>query len=338
MVARKKRRGVAVHNRDRDDFSKEDMKSEKAAVVIQKNIRGFFARKKYRINHLARNQQTNYLTFVVGNDPFMPEELGRYNEPDKKIALIATSGLRAVSLACKLGNKNNTPKIILIDNSAEVYEFWYKIREFVKKPVDGQTVDEASNLFLKNLPTFLNENKSLYRELPDDACVNENSEVKYLNQNINIYFSALIKKYGYEYVQSVIAHTSLIKQSWANADVFAKVKNILAYHKIDNVFMYPSNILDCIDDVHVQNEILENIAKINPTLTIYSDRCRVHGYPEKIFLMENSRPDVVRKTIFLPTTCEDKEVQLSDLSILYYLLLNLKDKEDNLNSFGNKCN
>ena len=87
------------------------------SIKLQSAVRGFLARRKYRINHLKNNQLTSYKTFVIGNDPLMPSELVNYIEPNDKIVLIATSGMRAVSLACMLGNHKHTPKIILIDNS-----------------------------------------------------------------------------------------------------------------------------------------------------------------------------------------------------------------------------
>jgi CheY-like chemotaxis protein len=73
----------------------------------------------------------DYPAFVVGNDPVMPKELDTFHEAKEQIALIATSGLRAISLACKLGNKENTPKIILVDNSMQVIEFWREMKKFI---------------------------------------------------------------------------------------------------------------------------------------------------------------------------------------------------------------
>lgn len=52
----------------------------------------------------------------MGNDPVIPKEIDKYVEPVDKIAIIATSCLRAIALACHLGNPNKLPKLILVDN------------------------------------------------------------------------------------------------------------------------------------------------------------------------------------------------------------------------------
>jgi L-rhamnose isomerase len=70
---------------------------EKAATLIQKKVRGFLNYKKYGIKHLDPNSLTKHPTFVVGNDPGFPKSINKFHESDEKIAVIATSGLRAVS-------------------------------------------------------------------------------------------------------------------------------------------------------------------------------------------------------------------------------------------------
>lgn len=302
---------------------------EQAATTIQKNVRGFLARRKYGIKHLSKDQQDSYPAFVVGNDPVMPASLDKYNEPTKKIALIGTSGMRVVSIACKLGNPKNIPKIILIDNSKEVYEFWYAMREFVKDDIKAAT----EQLFLKNLPSFLGSHIHLYRDLPDDCYASEAPPgVKYLNQNVHTYFIALIKKYGYDYVRSVICHTSLIKQSWADSSVFVKVKNILSYLGIDKIYMYPSNIAACIDNAQIRTQVLENISKTNPILSIHTDCCSVHGFPEKVYLLENNNPAYVSNTIFSPSTCKPKHnhVDLNEFIFLLRMLQNSLNTEQDI--------
>ena len=311
---------------------------EKAATTIQKHVRRFLARRKYSIQHLREDQQESYLTFVVGNDPWMPPSLDKYNEPNKKVALIATSGMRAVSLACKLGNKKNIPKIVVIDNSSKVYKFWYEMREFIKYDKNAATAE----LFLKNLPSFLSSHKNLYRDL-QDKCVFSDAPpgIKYLNQNINIYFNELIEEYGYDYVRAVILHDSLIKQSWADENVFVKVKNILAYQGIDTIYMYPSNMVACIQDPEIRDQVLENIANANPVLSIYTDYCQIHRRPENVYLLENNYPDQVANTIFAPGKCASNypsKISLADLEFLFSPLQSKNSSEFDNNYNNNKNN
>ena len=180
--------------------------TEKKVVDIQSAIRGFLIRRQYQLNHLADYQLESYKTFVVGNDPKMPAALDQFHEPRDKIAFIGTSGMRSVSLACKLGNATNIPKIIIIDNSYEVQAFWHAMRDFASD--DKQAATKA--LFEKNIEYFLFKHQSLIRPLPDNALDNESNGVKYLHQGNKKYFSLLFEKYGYDYVRSVITHGRVI--------------------------------------------------------------------------------------------------------------------------------
>lgn len=271
-------------------------------IKIQSVIRGSQTRDKYQMNELPRAALENYPTFVVGNDPQMPPELNNYIQPDDKIALVATSGMRAVSLACKLGNSKQLPKIILVDNSSQVVEFWKAMRSFVQDDTKAGTKE----LFLENLPLFLQKNRCLYREL--DAKAFENSctdKVKYLSQDISIYFKALIDKYDYKYIKDIISHAYIIQQSWADIEVFAKIKNILNYLGISKIFMYPSNIVSCIGNESVQNQVLQNIESLTPILSIHTNLCNenFHSRPERVLLITNQDQAAVRLALFQPHTC-----------------------------------
>ena len=68
------------------------MQSNKDILRIQSVIRGKQARKLYQINDLPLNKCDFNETYVVGNDPYMTDNLDSYTEADAKIALVATSG------------------------------------------------------------------------------------------------------------------------------------------------------------------------------------------------------------------------------------------------------
>lgn len=284
-------------------------------VTIQKSIRGFLDRRKYRIQELQNYQLESYKTFVVGNDPYMPNELNNYHNDNEKISLVATSGMRAVSLACKLGNQANTPKIILIDNSSQVCEFWQLLRDFIEDDTKAGT----ARLFMNNLVHFLKQHEDLYRQIPATA-YKRNGDVKYLNQDIRVYFYSLIKKYNYKYVRDVIKHTSIIKQSWADPQVFVKVKNILSYLGINQIYMYPSNIVSCIDDKYTRNQILKNIEKMTPTLAIHTNDGEF-GYPDKVFLLKNNNAHAAKQVLFPPDAQHNPRTVQLDLNTLINLLM-----------------
>lgn len=281
-------------------FRHYDAEDVEAATLIQTNMRRVLAQKKYAIKHLERNKMNNYGTFVVGNDPLMPKELNNYHEPDKKIAFIATSGLRALSLACKIGNAKNIPKIMLIDNSQQVCDFWVAFRAFLSDDAKAGTAE----LLYKNLPEFLCKHKHLYRALTALTYANDEGDGrKYLNQDINIYLKAVIGKYGFDFVRAVVRHASIIRQSWAHTDTFVKVKNILALHGIERVYIYPSNIIACVDSKCDKDAILSNIESLSPVLAIHTDlgpSKNGHGLPQNVHLLENNQPSNVLSKIATP--------------------------------------
>lgn len=252
---------------------------EKKVITVQKTLRGFLSRKKYSIPPLPQSSQTDHPTFAIGNDPNMPS-LAQYHEPQSKICLIGTSGLRSVDMACELGNVNQIPKIIIVDNSKKVYAFWYAVRKFM----EDNNLTATQNDFFINLQPFLKTIKNLYRDLVNDTTLVTKIAygVTYPEQDIEKYFNELFKKFGYDYVRAVIKHVSLIQESWANLTFFYKLKNILKYHGIDKVYMYPSNIVPCMNRTTGIN-ILAIIKRVSPLLTIHTNYCDTHKLPEQVY-------------------------------------------------------
>jgi hypothetical protein len=272
---------------------------EEAIIKAQALIRRKQVMDKFTINELDQTQMESYPTFVVGNDPLMPKTLDQYHVEDEKIALVATSGMRAVSLACKLGTEKHLPKIIIVDNSFEVVQFWKLMREFAVQNTNQHD-------FLNHLPQFLHQHEDLYRRLPKDAYKADNTAtVSYLSQDIPGYFKALFGKYGFDYVRRVMMHASVIQQSWTDVETFAKIKNILAYLEINKVVMYPSNIAECIHDPDLQDRLFQVIDDMNPMLSIHTDCCPGHHKPERVFLIENNQKDYAKQTVFAKSSCPE---------------------------------
>lgn len=279
--------------------------AEKAALNIQAIYRGRQARQKYQIKPLQTSELNSYATFIVGNDPVM-KALGSYSNTDNsKIAFIGTSGVRSISLACKIaGCKDIVPKIIMIDNSLEVIQFWRNMRHFIR----GKTEQK----FLEQFPHFLSRNHALYRDIDAYALKKHNTkDVTYLNQNPHNFFKALIKKYGFDYIAKTICHAAVIPQSWTNSDVFIKIKNILSYQKINKIYMYPSNIATCIKDEKLRAKMLKNIETFAPTLAIHTDCCELHEIPENVYLLENNNSQHASATLFQPSKHADEHLPLS---------------------------
>ncbi len=224
-----------------------------------------------------------------------------YRELNDKIALIATSGFRAISLACQLGNTRNTPKIILIDNSKNVYKFWYAFREFTRN-------HPSKELFFENLPSFLKSNTHLCRQINLSDIYNVGLRtVQYPNQDITAYFNEMIKEYSYEHVRNIINHTTLIKQSWFDTATLAKIKNILNYLNINKIYVYPSNILSMTWNPLDRYLLLDNIKELSPVLSIHTDFCDVHEMPEKVSLYTNQCPTHIENSIFSNMICKQKD-------------------------------
>ena len=320
---------------------------EKKVITLQKYVRGFLARKQFGVKQLPKSQQENYEAFAVGNDPII-SGLSTYQVKSGKTALIATSGLRAVELACELGNEKDTPKIIIVDNSKEVCEFWRRVRTLAKevgKKSDKKTFLSELALLLEKLGNTSNSLHPIYRDLSDSNCFPSDT---YPDQNILRYVDGLINKFGYKYIVNVICQTTIIAQSWLNTEALIKIKNILTYQQISNVFMYPSNIPHCIaneENEEKANEVLENIEKIHPTLSIYTDCCPMHHIPENVFLTTDCNADKTRQMLFGSSmSCQTSSgntrtlrINLDDLSSsdLFMLLMMMSSNRSNRSNRNN---
>lgn len=126
---------------------------------MQRYYRGHRARKQFQIQPLAPAKKEHYQALLLGNDPKI-----ELKEQDNKgtVAIIGTSGVRSVLLACELGDKSNKkiiPKIILVDNSREVHALWTRLKHFIAQY-------DTENKFTSNLPLFLEKNRYLFRDFP----------------------------------------------------------------------------------------------------------------------------------------------------------------------------
>lgn len=97
-------------------------------------------------------------------------------------------------------------------------------------------------------------------------------------------------------MRSIIIHTSFISQSWADESTFTKVKNILDFLKIENVYTYPSNIAGFLENDKLCDQVLNNIKKINPKLAIHTNYCP-GSEPTKVIFSKNHDVAEVKKAL-----------------------------------------
>lgn len=256
---------------------------EQSSILIQSIWRGKHARQKYGIKQVPKEDLTQDKAFLVGNDPKI-KRLGPYKEHKEKIALVGTSGLRSLSLISELSNKNNIPKLIIVDNSEKVILFWRKLRALVET---YDYTDKAE--FYLAFHDFLSQNRSLYRDIPSHAMSNMNiPDVEYENQNPELFMMDLVEKHGLSYVLSIIKHTSIIAQTWSDNTLFSVLKNIIELNGIEKIYAYPSNIQFTVDMLTALN-VQSSMSLLNPVLSIVTDRCPHHGIPENVYLVPGNQ-------------------------------------------------
>lgn len=268
-------------------------KQEEVALAVVKSFR-----EKYKIDQNIN--LLNYKAYVIGNDPTIDVSQYAATAAKGSIALVATSGMRAVQLACQLAtklDKHLIPKIFIVDNSDQVHKLWKNFKKFFSSCKEQKS-------FEKNIHFFLKTNKELYNDLEKYSFLEDYSEdndnVKYPSQNIPKFFKDLFTDFGFNYVRSIIFNAICIKQSWTDTNVFKKINIILDFFKIKQVYVYVSNIAFCIDEMQSEklDAFLNHIASMHPTLSIHTNYCHEHHKPDKVFLCEDSHPEQVKNKLF----------------------------------------
>lgn len=262
-----------------------------AATKIQATFKGFIARKNYAIKHLPKSELQDYKVLITGNDPKM--NCLPHHEKDEQIALIGTSGMRSVEIACELSG--GTPKLIILDNSKQVVEFWREARKLIANC-------NSQSDFLNSLSFYIDITQC-------DRMGLKNDELKYLEQ--------LFNKYGFDRLKHIISGATVIAQSWADKDVINKIKNILALTEIQTVYAYPSNIVAYLyEDGEKANalQVLKNIQMLNPTLAIHTDL--VFGRPENVFMIDDHDPKNVEDKLNLQSFKKPQAHLISLLDLL----------------------
>lgn len=252
----------------------------KSATKIQSLFKGYITRKTYKIKHLDKKDQTNYNVLIKGNDPINIIGLPTHKK-EEKIALIGTSGMRSIEIACQLSQ--GTPKIIILDNSFYVTDFWRNARDIVKKA-------QSKSEFVTNLFYYVRIS---------------NCNRNFLSDKESNYLENLIDTYGFDKVKKIISHATIIGQSWADKNTLIKIKNILNHNEITKIYAYPSNIVAYINACNElgfnckknAEQVLKNIEVLNPEIAIHTDL--VDEKSKNLFLITNHSPSLVKMQLGL---------------------------------------
>lgn len=286
------------------------MNKEIAAKKIQSLWRGFSTRTHFKISKLDSRFATDDKTFLVGNDPKI---LNLSAEASNKIALIGTSGLRSLQLGLELSSSNGIPKIVIVDISSKVVEFWRKLRNessALQNPTHSQFTQFFSN--------FIEKNKELYRDLPADIYTKKTAQNQiYENQDPILYFNRIVDVFGVDKVLAAIKNTSVLHQSWTNPEVFTKLRNILKLYNFDKIIAYSSNIAQCVTHSSAK-DLCKSIENLSPSLSIFTDYCPEHHIPENFMLLEDTNALEIEEKI-LTSTSDEILVFYNEKDLLSYL-------------------
>lgn len=306
-----------------------DISPNESATRIQSFWRGHSYRKEITIKQLTEKQMKYCRAYLVGNDPQITGLAPYASKPGETIALIGTSGFRSLALACELGHKESIPKLIIVDNSYQVITFWRSLRKMVEK----KTFADPKK-FTQAFRKFLYQNEDLYRIMADDYFSSRHNSPHYENQNTELYLNHLIDSFGLDYLCKIIKKATFIAQSWTDKTLFKALKNILALHNIDKIYLYPSNILHCIEHTNAKvkaDDLLANIQQIAPTLSIITDVCPTHGLPKQVFLTAETEPKQIRNLLFSKRTHPDitphMAIENGVIIVRSHVPLSTKDRE-----------
>ncbi len=267
---------------------------EQAATGLQRFWRGHNVRKKHGIKQLPTLALHTFPTFVVGNDPKITG-LEFHAVSDEKIAVVGTSGLRALALALDLSKSKPTteghiPKLIIIDNGIKVVTFWRTLRDMV-----AGSIFLSDKEFFDAFDQFISENQKL--------CINVApgtfDDLQYENQNPVLYVQQLVGKHGVNNVIKVIQQASILQQTWTDKSLFVVLKNICELNGISTIFAYPSNIAHVVKYENI-DKVLSSVEALSPRLSIFTDRCFFHRIPENVILSTKKTAIEFKAEIFPP--------------------------------------
>lgn len=250
----------------------------RAAIKIQALVRGMQAKARYHIRALAKERMTDYHLMPLGNDP-KTMKFSKEAGETTPFALVATSGLRAIELACQVkGDNPSTPKLYIVDNSKNIHDLWQAVKHVFTYLRNAIDIEIALQQTVYELPIY-------QRTFRDWECTSTSPD-KLLN--LGKFLKTLFDKYSFATVKRIINNTALIRGDWTNTATFHKIKRICDRIGIDRIYAYPSNIGPCLDTKADTDRLLDSIEALKPTKTLHTNLCPFHGKPEKSFVYDGS--------------------------------------------------
>lgn len=239
--------------------------------------------RQYRFIELTDEKLTQERAFLIGNDPVI-SGLAEFKSKER-IALVATSGVRALSIALQLNDETSIPQIFLIDNSLYVHQIWKNLKQLF---IDSSSERE----FLEKFDDFFELNKdSLHREeyqIGNYARLYKYKKAQY-EESAHRFFSKIFDNYSYGRVKEVVKNIILIRQSFEDPRIFSTIKFRCEWMKIKSIYVYSSNIIPYVKEYEGASQIARNILSLKPTLSIHSNMCAYHAFPEKIFFFSRAQ-------------------------------------------------
>lgn len=261
-------------------------------MAVESTITSIIGRDKAlllsKISQLNQDALVDCCAFFMGNDPIAKSDLKPY-QANNPFILVGTSIFGAIAIACHLGEKVTTPpQVIIVDNSQQVAKSWGLIKIFF-----SSSTETSPEQFIKDFLEMLQQNK-----------VSDFSMDIYSADTMGELSNALldlIKAYGFEYVKQLVNETLVLKQSWADAETFQRIREV---YKDYDIYAYPSNIIHCIDDIKTQKEVARSVAILKPVISIQTNL--KDGGPTALHLIRDNSVSSIMKTLgpgpFLPAS------------------------------------
>lgn len=263
------------------------------AIKLQALARGKLTRDKFQVKQLRSEQLTDYHLMPLGNDP---DEIFTGSSSDKKLALVATSGFRAIEVACLMSSDvTKIPKIYLVDNSNNIHELWLRAKNAFFLMADESDLIVMLRSVVLSMPK--------YTELFSSGRYSIKRPPKYLD--IIGFFNNLVANYGFINVKKIVCNTVVIRGDWTDNCLFTRLNAIIREIGILDICAYPSNIASCVRGEYLQKLVIQSVKSLTPRAAIFTDLCSFHGRPLTAFTYEHViDEDAVRsdlKLVRVPT-------------------------------------
>ncbi len=263
-----------------------------AAILIQRFIRGYLSRRKFKLKDNQSLLQKDKKIFLTGNDPkFIGLE--KFKLKDKRAFVVGTSCLRSLSVALRLGDSLKPPQLIIIDHSPMVVKFWRLLKAFTR-------TKDNERRFLDAFPAFLEVNKFSRGGVQVWQGAVLGALADYPSFDPNLFFKNMLFSYNYKYLQKIVLNSRILLEDWQNLEVFSKLNNIFNEINLDrkNLFVYVSNIagVESVD----QNKVLQNIHLLRSRMAIFTNMRQLKiintiiRFPTRYYLCETTHPESVK--------------------------------------------